>query len=157
MSKTQGYTLIELMIIVMVIAVFAAIAIPSYQYIIAKTYQAEAQAEMQKQAERLESFRGKQLTYAGFIPEAQDGTNKGQIYLPYDSTSSNYNYQLNIVDINDTSKSLEDSPVGQGWKIVAVPNQSKSSALRAAKSFMMDSRGLKCESDDLLTVSSTTC
>lgn len=141
----------------MVIAIFTAIAIPSYQYIVAKNFQSEAQIEMQKQAERLESFRGKQLTYAGFIPANQDGTNKGLVYLPYGSTSTNYNYQVNIVDINDTSKSLEDSVVGQGWKMVAVPNQAKSNALRAAKSFIMDSRGFNCESDSLLTITSTSC
>ena len=36
MKKTHGFTLIELMITVVVIAVFAAIAVPSYQAYIQK-------------------------------------------------------------------------------------------------------------------------
>lgn len=45
------------------------IAIPSYQYFIAKTRKVQAQTEMLKLAERLENYRSKQLTYAGYIPE----------------------------------------------------------------------------------------
>ncbi|OAL75941.1 type IV pilin protein [Acinetobacter terrae] len=152
----QGYTLIELMVVVVIIAIFAIIAIPGYQYYVARSFQAEAQAEIQKLSERLENYRGKQLTYAEFIPEHQEGTDKGVIHLPY-SSGGNYNYQIKIVDINDPTKSLEDSVLGQGWKIIAVPNQLKTNALRQAKSFLLTSRGLSCESSAVLTVNNTSC
>lgn len=155
-NLNHGYTLIELMIVVVIVAIFAAIAMPSYQYFVAKTYEKEAQAEMQKLSERLENYKGKQLTYAEFIPENQEGTNKGVIHLPYGS-GSDFNYKIMIVDINDSSKSLEDTELGQGWKIIAIPSQTKSNALRRAKSFLLNSRGFSCESDTVLTVSSNTC
>jgi type IV pilus assembly protein PilE len=43
-----------------------------YQYFIVKTRKAQAQAEMLKISERLENYRSKQLTYAGYIPEHQN-------------------------------------------------------------------------------------
>lgn len=119
--KNTGFTLIELMIVVVIVAVFAAIAIPSYEIYIARANKSKAQSEMLKIAERLENYKGKQLSYAGYIPEHQTST-KGEVNIPYDS-ASNYNYQIKIVDINDSTKALEDSTIGQGWKMIAIPNQ----------------------------------
>lgn len=152
----QGFSLVELMFVVAIVAIFAVIAIPSYQYYVARSFQAEAQAEMQKISERLEHYRGRQLTYAEFVPEHQEGTAKGVIHLPYDS-GANYNYKIILVDINDSTKSLEDSALGQGWKMIAVPNQLKTNALRQAKSYLLNSRGLSCETTNLLTITSTSC
>ena len=100
--KNTGFTLIELMIVVVIVAVFAAIAIPSYEIYIARANKSKAQSEMLKIAERLENYKGKQLSYAGYIPEHQTST-KGEVNIPYDS-ASNYNYQIKIVDINDSTK-----------------------------------------------------
>ena len=159
MDKIQknitGFTLLELMIVVMIAAVLAAIAIPSYQAYIAKAHKSKAQSEMLKIAERLENYKGKQLSYAGYIPDHQTAT-KGEINIPYDS-GTDYDYQIKLVDINDSTKALEDSAVGQGWKMVAVPNQLKGNALRSSQYLLLDSRGVKCMTKDALTVSSTSC
>ena len=49
----QGFTLIELMIVVAIIAILAAIAYPSYQQYKIKVNRAEAQSEMMFIAERM--------------------------------------------------------------------------------------------------------
>lgn len=152
----QGFSLVELMFVVAIIAIFAVIAIPSYDYYVARSFQSQAQAEMQRLSERLEHYRGRQLTYAEFIPDNQEGANKGIIHLP-NGSGSHYNYQIMLVDINDSTKSLEDSTLGQGWKMIAVPNQLKNNALRQAKSFLLTSRGLNCETNTVLTVTSDNC
>jgi type IV pilus assembly protein PilE len=72
LKSSKGFTLLELMVALVIVAIFAAIAIPSYQYFIVKTRKAQAQAEMLKISERLENYRSKQLTYAGYIPEHQN-------------------------------------------------------------------------------------
>jgi len=153
----KGFTLIELMVVVVIVAIFAMIAMPSYQQYIARSYQSQAESEMLKISQRLESYKGKQLSFAGYIPENQVTGQEGVINLPYGSSSTDYNYQIIIVDINDTSKSLQDSTAGQGWKMIGMPSQTKSSVLRASKSFLMTSRGVNCSTTTLLTVSSTSC
>ncbi|WP_334134907.1 type IV pilin protein [Acinetobacter schindleri] len=156
-SFYKGFTLIELMVIVVIIAIFAAIAIPSYQQYIARSYQSQAESEMLKISQRLESYKGKQLSFAGYIPENQVTGQEGVINLPYGSSSTDYNYQIILVDINDTSKSLQDSTAGQGWKMIGIPSQMKSNSLRASKSFLMTSRGVNCSTSTLLTIASTSC
>lgn len=153
--KHRGFTLIELMVVVVIVAIFAAIALPSYSIYIARAHKSKAQSEMLKVAERLESYKGKQLSYAGYIPEHQTST-KGEISIPYNS-ASDYDYQIRIVDINDSTKALEDATIGQGWKMIATPNQEKGNALRNSESLLLDSRGVKCMTKDLLVGSSTNC
>lgn len=146
------------MVTLVIVAIFAAIAIPSYQYFIVKTRKAQAQTEILKISERLENYRSKQLTYAGYIPEYQNAGigQKGVINIPYGSSDSEYDYQIRVMDINytyaptDTVKaspqvqSLEDSTLGQGWKIIAIPNQNKNMALKKSGSLLLNSLGLKC-------------
>lgn len=46
MQSHRGFTLLELMVVVVIVAIFATIAIPSYERYIARSYQAKAQAEL---------------------------------------------------------------------------------------------------------------
>lgn len=150
-----GFTLIELMVVVVIVAIFAAIAIPSYQTYVARAHKSKAQSEMLSLSERLENYKGKQLSYAGYIPDNQ-GANKGEIVIPLGS-GANYDYKIFIVDINNATTALEDSVLGQGWTMVATPNQTKSAALRNSEYLLFNSRGVKCMTKDSLTKASTNC
>ena len=155
-TKSAGFTLIELMVVVVIVAIFAAITIPSYETYITRAHKSKAQSEMLKVAERLESYKGKQLSYAGYIPERQASA-KGKINIPYGAATNNYDYQIMIVDINDSTKALEDSTLGQGWRMIATPNQTKNNALRNSEYLLLDSKGVRCATKDALTVSSISC
>ena len=52
----QGFTLIELMIVVAIIAILAAIAYPSYQEYVQRTKRVEAQVELMEIANKLASY-----------------------------------------------------------------------------------------------------
>ncbi|GAA5186763.1 type IV pilin protein [Acinetobacter kookii] len=56
MNKNKGFTLIELMIVVAIIAVLAAITYPSYTQYKIRTNRADVQSEMMNIAQRLQSY-----------------------------------------------------------------------------------------------------
>ena len=66
MKKTHGFTLIELMITVVVVAIIAAIAVPSYQQYIERKDLAIARQEALRIAAELERFKNKNFSYKGF-------------------------------------------------------------------------------------------
>lgn len=53
-NRDRGFTLIELMIVVVVIGILAAIAYPSYQNYVLRSHRADAQAEMMNLAQAME-------------------------------------------------------------------------------------------------------
>lgn len=62
-TKKNGFTLIELMIVVAIIAILAAIAYPSYQEYIRNTNRVEAQGEMLDIATRLQRYKIANFTF----------------------------------------------------------------------------------------------
>jgi type IV pilus assembly protein PilE len=65
MKKRVGYTLIELMIVLAVLAILIAIAVPSYTDYVRKANRGEAQAELLDWANRQEIYRAGNPTYGG--------------------------------------------------------------------------------------------
>lgn len=66
LSKSRGFTLIELMIVVAVVAILATIALPSYNEHVRKTRRAQAKADMLEIAQMLERRFTTNRSYAGF-------------------------------------------------------------------------------------------
>ena len=64
LSKHQGFTLIEIMIVVAIIAVLAAVAYPSYERYIVKTKRTDMMSEMQNIASEIESRKLAQGSYS---------------------------------------------------------------------------------------------
>ena len=64
--KAAGFTLIELMIVVAVVAILAAIAVPSYQESVRKSRRAQAKADMVEFAQLAERHHTVNNSYAAF-------------------------------------------------------------------------------------------
>jgi type IV pilus assembly protein PilE len=91
MHPSKGFTLIELMIVVAVIGILSAIAYPSYQQYIARSYQAEAKAELLQLAQRLEQFYSNSGNYAGVSCTTASACavgNNGMFVVSHDASGS---------------------------------------------------------------------
>lgn len=66
-NKTAGFTLIELMITIVIIAILASIAYPTYQDTIRKAHREEAKRTLLEGAQYLENYYAMNLTYGNAI------------------------------------------------------------------------------------------
>jgi type IV pilus assembly protein PilE len=62
-SKTEGFTLIELMIVVAIVGILAAIAYPSYTEYVRRTHRTEIAGILMEQSQVLERYFTKTGTY----------------------------------------------------------------------------------------------
>ena len=86
MNRHNGFTLIELMVTVAMVAILASIAIPSYRQYAIRNAESQAQAKMKQLEIELNRWRATALTYKGFLPKkiANDGT----VSYSYDTGAS---------------------------------------------------------------------
>ena len=170
LEQQVGFTLIELMIVIMIVAILAAIAIPSYRQFVVRNAESQAQARMQELDIELNRWRASALTYKGFKPKkiasngdisyAYDATDNKIIYVPKSSDSTNYRYMITLVD-GSTGNTLAPtgtgySTAGNSWRMLAEPNTSFRNS--DAHILMTSSTGVRCKSKDrTVTTASTDC
>jgi type IV pilus assembly protein PilE len=68
-NGAQGFTLIELMIVVAIIAVLAAVAYPAYQDQVRKSRRAQAKADLVEMTQILERYRTVNNTYGAALAD----------------------------------------------------------------------------------------
>ena len=110
----KGFTLIELMIVVAIIAILSAIAIPSYQQHVLRTHRADAMSALQGLAQVMERH------YAQRQPNSYQGAAAGggdtgapanfSAVSPLDGGVARYN--LRITAANANSYTLQAQPIG---------------------------------------------
>lgn len=85
---SKGFTLIELMIVVAVVAILASIALPAYNDSVRKSRRGQAKADLVEYAQLLERYHSVNNTYVGFTlpttqsPREAGATARYQLALP---------------------------------------------------------------------------
>ncbi|MBB3170126.1 type IV pilin protein [Simiduia aestuariiviva] len=108
----QGFTLIEIMIVVAIVAILASIAIPSYQNSVTKARRADAQAALQGLAQAMERHYTSTGSYAKAAAAAAD-TGAPAIFStksPIDGSATYYNLKIHAA--NGSAYTLAAEPIG---------------------------------------------
>ena len=93
-SYTMGFTLIELMIVVALIAIIAAIAYPSFIDSVRKARRADAQTGLMEAAHKLENYYARNATYTEDLTEVGYG-NAG--WNDISEGSNTVYYQMRVI------------------------------------------------------------
>lgn len=72
----HGFTMIELMVVLIIVAILAAIAIPSYQESVLKTRRTEGRAALMKVMQQQERYYSLHTTYLAFSSSSTDAEAK---------------------------------------------------------------------------------
>ncbi|MDO7438283.1 type IV pilin protein [Acinetobacter nosocomialis] len=146
-TYSLGFTLIELMIVVVIVAIFAAVAIPSYQAYVLRADASRAQQQMQQIAVQLSRQKSRNFNYIGFSTGAAT-----PVILPVGATGSAIKYRITVRDGDDTTKTLTDpTALGQNWVIRAEASDPNNFT------YLFTSNGLRCKNKAISNVTYITC
>ena len=129
-SSQQGITLIEIMIVVAIIGVLAAITYPSYQRYVIKSKRTDMMSEMQNIATQIQTNKLSQGSYSNDLITGLGGSYPAQGTTLYQVT-------------------FTPNPLTSNWSIIATPEVGGQMATDGTLS--LDFQGTKCR----LTICST--
>jgi type IV pilus assembly protein PilE len=111
-AKVGGFTLVELMVAVAILAILAAVAMPIYKRYTDRTYRTEAMADLLNCAQALERRASVNFDYLG---AAVGGADAGVIDASVcDPKSMSSNPQRYLINVNGTATNFALTAVPQG-------------------------------------------
>ncbi len=152
--RSQGFTLIELMFVLVIVAIMTAIAIPAYKEYVRRSDVSMVQQEMQKIEAQLQSHKAKNFSYRGFDPSFIYGVigPMSSITLPRGATGSNIKYTIYIRDGEQPNRLLTDPAArARQWVMKAETNDIYNYNL------LLNSEGLHCKNKTLALVTFVNC
>lgn len=123
----KGFTLIELMVVVVIVAILAAISLPSYQHYARTNNEKIAEQKLQDIALKLENERSTNFSFKGFSLANEDKV------IPKGKTGIDVKYNVTV-----------DTSVFQKWLLTACVNTDLKDADKY-NNFALNSNGSSCQ------------
>lgn len=101
MIRTRGFTLVELMVVLLIVAILAAVAIPSYRQYVLRSHRTDAQRALMDVAARQERYYYSNNAYTSSLSALGSSASAA---APY--------YQLSIPSASSTDYTLRATPIG---------------------------------------------
>ncbi len=140
MKKQQGFTLVELMIVVAIVAILAAIAMPSYSQYVTKSNRADAKVALMKYAQMQESYFVQNMSYAKDLT-----TGAGGLGLGATVTSENGHYSITMTEVPTNCAGTNVTPC-TGYTLTAT-RAGRQANDDACKTFTIDQLGIRAATD----------
>jgi type IV pilus assembly protein PilE len=121
MRKTRGFTLIELMIVLAVLAIIVAVGYPSYLEQVKKSRRAEGMGQLLELADRMERAYSDSGTYPTSISEVYVATTDGGFYTLSIVTANNISF---VVSAAPTSLNNQNTDKCQTFTLTSLGDKS---------------------------------
>lgn len=152
--KQHGFTLVEVIIVIVIISVFAAFAIPNYQEQMRKKDRAVVQQELQRLATELDRFKSKNFSYKGFnIQEVLSVSGSTATTLDVPILDATKKFRITLKDGDDRSLTSSTSS-GLAWVMTA--ERLDENEARQYKYITLTSTGKRCMTKKS-SISAKTC
>jgi type IV pilus assembly protein PilE len=125
--RTMGFTLVELMIVILIISILAGIAVPAYRGYVVRGHRAAAKACLSEYSQFMERWYTTNMTYVGAAPALGCATESG-------------------LDQRYTLSAAVVAPTQRTYTVTATPIGTQATSDTKCGTLTVNERGLRTES-----------